>query len=151
MNGRDQLFRRQERQLPFIGRQGTIALALVNPLGGIDQLLHGSDHLRGWGTPAQPDPVLLTPRGFDAATSCSIRREPALREHQPREHRALRSPFRVSLDVSLQLGPSLGSNSYDRFLRPGRAGTPRSQADRQPISSGAITRNVPDPYVGDPS
>jgi hypothetical protein len=41
-------------------------LYLQNVLAGVDQLVHGADDLRGWGSPATPDPTLLVPRGFDA-------------------------------------------------------------------------------------
>ena len=41
---------------------------LQNVLAGVDQLMHGSNNLRGWGSPVAPDPVLLVPRGFDAAS-----------------------------------------------------------------------------------
>ena len=39
----------------------------ANPLAGLDQLVHGGDHLRGWGLPAAPDPILYYVRGFDPA------------------------------------------------------------------------------------
>ncbi len=42
----------------------TASVYFANVLGGVDQLLHGSD-LRGWGSGGAPDPVLLVPRGFD--------------------------------------------------------------------------------------
>ncbi|MFI5229442.1 MAG: carboxypeptidase-like regulatory domain-containing protein, partial [Gemmatimonadales bacterium] len=46
-----------------------VTLNLTNPLGGLDQLLHGTNNLRGWGTPATPDQTLYTVRGFDPSTS----------------------------------------------------------------------------------
>ena len=41
----------------------------VNLLGGLDQWLHGSANLHGWGYGAWPDPVLLYVDGFDTATN----------------------------------------------------------------------------------
>ena len=133
-------------QLPFIHRQGSISLALVNPLGGLDQLIHGSDHLRGWGTPAQPDPVLLTPRGFDASSN-AFRYDvnPRFGSTNP-ANTTLRAPFRVSLDVSLQLGPSIGVQQLARFLRPGRAGHPGTRLTAADLKK-RYQRNVPDPYA----
>jgi hypothetical protein len=46
------------------GGRVTPAIYLQNILAGIDQLVHGSN-MRGWGSPATPDPVLFVPRGFD--------------------------------------------------------------------------------------
>jgi hypothetical protein len=45
-----------------------LALDLSNLLDGFDQLLHGSDDLRGWGQMSRADGTLLYPRGFDAAS-----------------------------------------------------------------------------------
>ena len=49
-------------------QRATISLQVNNPLGAADLVLHGSNSLRGWGQPAQPDPTLLYIRGFDPAT-----------------------------------------------------------------------------------
>ncbi len=49
-------------------QRATISLQVNNPLGAADLLLHGSNSLRGWGQPAQPDPTLLYVRGFDPST-----------------------------------------------------------------------------------
>ena len=52
---------------PYFGHQRRLTLSLltVNLLGGLDQWLHGTRTLRGWGFAAAPDPVLLYVRGFD--------------------------------------------------------------------------------------
>lgn len=46
-----------------------VALQFANPLGALDQALYGSSRLRGWGTAALPNPVLLVPRGYDAGAA----------------------------------------------------------------------------------
>ena len=46
----------------------TLSLVTVNLLGGLDEWLHGSNNLSGWGFSAAPDPGLLYVRGFDPAT-----------------------------------------------------------------------------------
>lgn len=46
----------------------SVSLNLTNPLGGLDQALHGSSNLRGWGTQPFADPVLYNVRGFDPAS-----------------------------------------------------------------------------------
>jgi hypothetical protein len=49
-------------------RRLTLSVLTVNLLAAVDQWLHGSDHLRGWGYAAAPDPVLLYVQGFDPVT-----------------------------------------------------------------------------------
>ncbi len=49
-------------------QRATLSFQVNNPLGAADLLLHGSNNLRGWGQPAQPDATLLYARGFDPAT-----------------------------------------------------------------------------------
>jgi len=51
-----------------LDRRLTLSLVTVNLLGGLDEWLHGTANLRGWGFSAAPDPVLLYVRGFDPAT-----------------------------------------------------------------------------------
>src|SRR2546425_11185189 len=46
-------------------RRLTISLLTVNLLGGLDEWLHGTANLHGWGFAAAPDPVLLYVRSFD--------------------------------------------------------------------------------------
>ncbi|HJQ09603.1 MAG TPA: hypothetical protein VJ840_01100, partial [Gemmatimonadaceae bacterium] len=48
-------------------RRVTPSVYFQNVLAGVDQLVHGNN-LRGWGSSASPDPVLLVPRSFDAAS-----------------------------------------------------------------------------------
>ncbi len=42
-----------------------MTLFASNVLGGLDQLLHGTNNQKGWGGVASPDATLLVPRGFD--------------------------------------------------------------------------------------
>ncbi len=51
-----------------LDRRLTLSAVTVNLLGGLDEWLHGTDHLAGWGFSAAPDPVLLYVRGFDPAS-----------------------------------------------------------------------------------
>ncbi|MCA0374423.1 MAG: carboxypeptidase regulatory-like domain-containing protein [Gemmatimonadetes bacterium] len=112
---------RLELRVPsrLIGRRTTMSLNASNPLGGLDALLHG-DRLRGWGTSAEPDPVLLVPRGFDAATR-SYRYRVNPRFGDTRATRTLaRTPFRLSLDFSWDLSRSEASQNLSRSMEPVR-------------------------------
>ena len=93
-----------------------------NVLAGVDQLVHGSESLRGWGSQATPDPVLLVPRGFDARCSAiPVRRESALR--RTRVGRAIgRDPFRIVIDFSFNLSVDYDLQQLRRAVEPVRDG-----------------------------
>jgi hypothetical protein len=48
-----------------LDRRLTLSLIVVNVLTGLDAMVHGPNHLAGWGDPGMPDPVLLYVQGFD--------------------------------------------------------------------------------------
>jgi hypothetical protein len=126
-------------------RRANLAVTLGNPLGGLDQLLHGSRDLRGWGTSVMPDPVLYRVRGFDAAAQ-RFRYEANPRFGDTRPARTLvRAPFRLTLDVSIDWGTPLDVQQLNRSLRPGRGG---SRAVRRTAESlmESYSASVPDVY-----
>ena len=110
--------------------RGTLNLRLTNILAGLDELVHGSERLHGWGEPSIPDPVLLQVRGFDPVARRYIY---AVNRSfgDTRVSRSLfSSPFRISIDVSLDLGPDrertqianiVATDPSDRFTRPDSA------------------------------
>jgi hypothetical protein len=96
------------------------SLYLENVVGGLDQLLHGSAGLRGWGTQTPPDPTLLVPRGFDAAAR-RFRYDVNPRFADTRPARTLlRAPFRLVLDVSLDLATPYSVQQLRRAVEPVR-------------------------------
>jgi hypothetical protein len=91
---------------------------LQNVLAGVDQLMHGNDGLRGWGSPTSPDPVLFVPRGFDAAAQ-RFRYDVNPRFADTRPNRTLyREPFRIVVDFSLQLSTSYPLQQLRRAVEP---------------------------------
>jgi len=128
----------------FLARRGTIALAIANPLGGVDQLLHGSRNLRGWGSASFPDPVLYNVRGFDPATN-RFDYEVNPRFGSTRDARTARSPFRVTLDVTMNIAPPLAMQQIDRWLGAGRGKRPGPRLTADELKR-RFSRNVPDPY-----
>jgi hypothetical protein len=90
---------------------------LTNVLAGIDQALHG-DNLRGWGSTVLPDPVLLVPRGFDAGSN-RFRYDvnPRFAETRPTRNIAL-NPFRLSIDISLNLSTDYDLQQLRRAVEP---------------------------------
>ncbi len=94
-----------------------------NVLAGIDQALHGSADLRGWGSPATPDPVLLVPRGFDAAAR-RFRYDvnPRFADTRPGRTLAL-NPFRVAIDFSINFATDYDLQQLRRAVEPVRQPT----------------------------
>jgi hypothetical protein len=114
-------------------------------LGGLDQLLHGADHLQGWGGGALPDPMLLTVRGFDPATP-RFQYEVNPRFGSTRATQQLsRLPFRITLDLRFDLGVPIVKQQATKLLNPGRRGHrgPRLAADSMVTR---LKRQVPDLY-----
>jgi hypothetical protein len=96
------------------GNRGSVSLYMNNPLGGLDRLLHDDAHLRGWGTPALPDPKLLTVRGFDAQTNrFRYTVNPRFGSHLTPLH----APFRITLDVRIDIGPNRETEAIDVEMR----------------------------------
>ena len=101
--------------------RGVVQLRVLNLLAGVDRLAHGSDRLHGWGQPAYPDPVLLQVRGFD----------PIARRYRyvvnrsfgdSRVYRTLfQSPFRIGIDMSIDVGPNQEQVARTRVLACGTA------------------------------
>lgn len=109
-----------------------VGLQFTNPLGALDQALHGSDDLRGWGSSAAPNPVLVVPRGFDVASG-AFRYDINPRFGETRPSRVARpiEPFGVTLDIGLNLSVRAEVQELQRQLKPGRSGDrrPRLSSD----------------------
>jgi hypothetical protein len=80
-------------------------LSFVNPLAGVDQLLHGSKNLRGWGQQSRPDATLLYVNGFDTEQQRFLYRVNERFGDTRAARTAIRTPFQIGLQARLQLGP----------------------------------------------
>jgi hypothetical protein len=103
---------------------------MENVLAGVDQLVHGNS-LRGWGSPATPDPVLLVPRGFDATSGkFSYDVNPRFADTRP-DRTLLRNPFRIVIDFSFSLSTDYDLQRLRRAVEPvkGPTGWQRRSAD----------------------
>ena len=111
--------------VPRTNRRVMASLNIANPLGGLDQLLHGSNGLRGWGSAPLVDGTLYRVRGFDPTA------QRFLYEVNPRfgatnpSTTTLRAPFRLTLDIRVDYGHSAQEQALDLNLRikPPLAGT----------------------------
>ena len=128
-----------------LGSWTNVSLAISNPLGGLDQLLHGSDHLHGWGVAASPDPRLYTVRGFDSTS------HRFLYEVNPRfgstqsALNAVRTPFRLTLSVTMEVGPPMARQQLERWIGAGRTRPGPRLTAAELLSK--FRRNVTDPYA----
>ncbi len=95
-----------------------MTLFASNILGGLDQLVHGQDNLRGWGGVAMPDATLLIPRGFDA-NSKSFRYDvnPRFAETRP-SRTSWREPFRLTIDMQVRLHVDYDLQDLRRTIEP---------------------------------
>lgn len=128
------------------GRQPYIHLNLANPLSGLDQLLHGSEKLRGWGTPAVADPTLLLVRGFDPSSRTFLYDVNPRFGSSAATRSIVRAPFRVTLDVRFNLSPDFPTQQLKRYLGPGRHGRPGARLTVAQLQQ-RYAREVSDPYA----
>jgi hypothetical protein len=97
-----------------------LSLAVGNPLGALDQLLHGPQRLRGWGERAIPDQTLLFVRGFDPATRSFVYDvNPRFGSTDPR-FRVFRQPVALTLSARIDVGPSRERQTITQQLDQGR-------------------------------
>ncbi len=121
-------------------------LNLANISSGLDQLLHGNNHMHGWGAAASPDPTLYVVRGFDPTTQrFTYQVNPRFGVTLP-ALTTLRAPFRLTLDVHIDLGRSLPRQELNRWLLPGRNGHAGPRMNAATLRS-RLERQVPDPYT----
>ncbi len=133
------------RHLYALPERANVTVSFTNVLGGVDRLLHGANGVRGWGSTPIPDPVLYAVRGFDPATS-RFRYELNPRfGDSPASSALTRTPFRVTIDVHVDVGPAKTPQQLDRWLKPGRT-RPGARLN-VPELVRRLERNVPDPYV----
>lgn len=101
----------------FLGQRLMISVAAINPLAGLDQLLHGSNNLRGWGQPNRADPTLLYVRGFDPVQERFIYLVNDRFGDNPASRTAIRTPFQLALTARLQVGPDRQRQLLEGTLR----------------------------------
>ncbi|HEX2694041.1 MAG TPA: carboxypeptidase regulatory-like domain-containing protein [Gemmatimonadaceae bacterium] len=124
-----------------LDRRLTISVTAVNTLTGLDQLLHGSNNLHGWGQPSFPDRTLLYVRGFDPTSQTY--------QYQVNEHfgatsgnrSAFRIPFQLAVQARLTLGTDPARQQFNNVIGGGRG---RLSAD---ALKARMTRLVPNAFL----
>jgi hypothetical protein len=91
---------------PWDGGRFSIGVAFSNVAAGLDVLLHGTNHIHGWGEFAQSDRTLLYVRGFDPATR-SFRYAVNERFGVPNANLSyIRQPMQINVVARLSFGGS---------------------------------------------
>jgi hypothetical protein len=101
----------------FLRQRLMIAVSAINPLAGLDQLLHGTNKLRGWGQPNRADPTLLYVRGFDPGQQRFAYVVNERFGDNPASRTAIRTPFQLALQARLQVGPDRQRQLLEGTLR----------------------------------
>lgn len=127
-------------------RAFSASLNVSNPLSGLDQAVHGADRMQGWGNSASPDPVLLTVRGFDAASSRFVYVINPRFGSTSQSGQTNRAPFRVTLDMSFDFGVPPMKQAALKLVAPGRRGDARPRMSIDSIVS-KMSRQVPELYA----
>ena len=127
-----------------LDRRLTISVIALNTLTGLDQLLHGSGNLRGWGQPSFPDRTLLYVRGFDPTTQTY--------QYQVNEHfgvtngtrNAFRVPFQIAIQGRLTLGTDPARQQFNNAIGRGPGGGGRMNPE---ALKARMTRLVPNAFL----
>jgi hypothetical protein len=125
-----------------LDRRLTISVIALNTLTGLDQLLHGSNNLHGWGQPSFPDRTLLYVRGFDPVTDTY--------KYQVNEHfgvtngtrNAFRIPFQIAIQGRLALGTDPARQQFNNVIGRGAGGRLNPEALKA-----RMTRLVPNAFL----
>lgn len=125
-------------------RRLQVQAGLLNPLAGLDQVLHGDAHLRGWGQPTFVDPALLYVRGFNTAANRFLYTVNERFGSNALARSGLRNPVQLSLAVRYQVGVD-----RQRQLLEGMLKTGSSRAVIKPAADvrSMIERLSPDPLA----
>ena len=100
-----------------IGQRLMISVSALNPLAGLDQLLHGTNGLRGWGQPDRADPTLLFVRGFDPQAGRFVYQVNERFGDNPASRTAIRVPFQLAVQARFQIGPDRQRQLMEGMLR----------------------------------
>src|SRR6185369_12217162 len=85
--------------------------------GGLDHALHGSRKLHGWGQFGFADPTLLIVRGFEPGTNKFKYAVNPLFGSSTQIRNSQRTPFTVTLDFRLELGPDRETQYLSSLMR----------------------------------
>jgi hypothetical protein len=101
-------------------QRANLSLQVANPIGALDLMLHGSQHLRGWGQAPTPDPRLLIVRGFDTTAQRYIYDVNPRFGATTQAVSTVRNPVALTLSLRIDLGPARERQALTQTLDRGR-------------------------------
>jgi hypothetical protein len=106
----------------FLGlnRRLMVSVVTVNLLRGIDELIHGADGAKGWGSSPRPDPTLLYVTGFDTVAGRFQYTVNGRFGATAGSANAFRPPFQIGVQARFTLGPDRRRQALDAMR--GRGG-----------------------------
>lgn len=105
-----------------LNRRLSVSVVTVNFLGGLDELLHGTDNLHGWGQAARPDATLLYVTGYDPANQNYLYSVNGRFGATGGTATAVRTPFQIGIQARITLGPDRARQALDAFRGRGGGG-----------------------------
>jgi hypothetical protein len=109
-------------------QRANLSFQLNNPFAAADLLMHGENHLHGWGQAAFPDNGLLYVRGFDLATKQFKYEVNSRFGNSSPQANGFRSPVTLTAMLRVDVGPSRERQVLTQQLDRGR----RTRGDRVP-------------------
>ncbi len=94
-----------------------LSVQAINTLGGLDELIHGSNNLSGWGGNVNPDATLLTVKGFDPASNTFKYSVNSRFGNTSSSATAIRSPFQLQLRMSYAIGYDQRTQAIQNLAR----------------------------------
>ena len=124
-----------------LDRRLSLSVSTTNFLAGLDQVVHGSNHVQGWGNPGRPDATLLTVRGFDPSAQQFVYAVNQRFGQTGAGTNAFRVPFSIGLQARLAIGPDPARDRLRQVF-----GDPAARgADAATAFNDRFARLVPNP------
>jgi hypothetical protein len=105
-----------------LNRRLMVSLVTLNFLRGVDELFHGSDGAKGWGTQARPDGTLLYVTGFDPVAQRFAYQVNERFGATGGSATAFRPPFQVGIQARVTFGPDRRREALDAMRGGGMGG-----------------------------
>ena len=124
-----------------LDRRLSLSVSTTNFLSGLDQLVHGANHVQGWGNPGRPDATLLAVRGFDPVAQQFLYTVNDRFGQTGTGANAFRVPFSLGLQARLAIGPDPARDRLRQVF-----GDPAAKgADAATAFNARFARLVPNP------
>jgi hypothetical protein len=103
-----------------LNRRLMVSLVTLNFLRGVDEVLHGADGAKGWGSQIRPDGTLLYVTGFDPLTRRFAYQVNERFGATGGSATAFRPPFQIGVQARVTLGPDRRRDALDAMRGGGR-------------------------------